>query len=309
MHSKYAAATAALLALSLVPAMAQACACGCDQFDVGGPDMNPAGRGGEAFLEYDYADQSQNWSGDRSAPASQNADKEIRTHFVTAGLKSKLSQDWGVLVEAPIWSRTFRTETDAGTGVDRFSDTALGDMRVVATYTGLSKDQSSGLIVGLKLATGDWKHAGFDRDTEIGTGSTNLLLGGFHSGMLSRDGAWGYYARVLWDKPLAGQGGYLPGQEVTAAAGVSYDMPRFMTAPVHVIPLLQVLASTHARDGGRAANPADTGYTRMLLSPGIELTTDKWGLYADVEVPLYQHVNGNQLTAPVLAKLRASRRF
>jgi hypothetical protein len=31
---------------------------------------------------------------------------------------------------------------------------------------------------------------GIDRDSQIGTGSTDLILGGFHRGMLSGDNAW-----------------------------------------------------------------------------------------------------------------------
>ena len=38
---------------------------------------------------------------------------------------------------------------------------------------------STGLIFGVKLPTGDWKFAGFDRDTEIGSGSTDVLVGGY----------------------------------------------------------------------------------------------------------------------------------
>ncbi len=41
---------------------------------------------------------------------------------------------------------------------------------------------SSGLSLGVKLPTGDWTYPNFDRDTSIGTGTTDLLLGGYHLG-------------------------------------------------------------------------------------------------------------------------------
>jgi hypothetical protein len=76
-----------------------------------------------------------------------------------------------------------------------------------------------------------------------------------------------------------------------------------------VVPVLQLLASARSRDSGANANPVGSGYQRLMISPGIEFTSGRWSIYADAEVPLYQHVNGQQLTAPVLAKLMISRRF
>jgi hypothetical protein len=36
---------------------------------------------------------------------------------------------------------------------------------------------------------------------------------------------------------------------------------------------------------------------------------DAWKLYGDVEIPVFQHVNGNQLIAPAAVKLIASYNF
>ena len=46
-------------------------------------------------------------------------------------------------------------------------------------YTGFSKDMSKGLIFGVKLPTGDYTAANFDRDTQIGTGSTDSSSAAF----------------------------------------------------------------------------------------------------------------------------------
>jgi len=302
------AAAAAAFSLSLAPKIALACACGCDVFDVGGPEMASMGKGGEVFVEYDNLDQSRNWSGDSSAPAADNEDKRVRTHMVNVGVSYSFSPEWSVVIEAPVWNREFHTENDAG-GVDRFNHTAVGDVRLMGIYTGLSKSLSTGLIFGVKLPNGDWKYAHFDRDTQIGTGSTNLLLGAFHTGSLSRDEAWRYFVRALWDKPVASQGGYEPGQEFDAAAGISYDLPQFSNGLVKVVPVLQLLASARARDRGPNADPDSTGYDRLMLSPGVQFLAGRWALYGDVELPIYQHVNGDQLVAPALFKIRASRRF
>ena len=47
----------------------------------------------------------------------------------------------------------------------------------------------------------------------------------------------------------------------------------------------------------------------MLLSPGIEVHLHPVKIYADVELPVYQNVNGNQLVAPALFKLSISYMF
>jgi hypothetical protein len=308
MHSR-AGFAAATLATLLAPGAARACACGCDIFDVGGTQMMPMAKGGEIYVEYNYMDQSRNWSGNSSASAANNSDKEIRTNFLTLGATYTIDQNWGVIVEVPVWNRYFRTENDAGTGVDTFNHTAIGDVRLMGVYTGLSKEMSTGIIFGVKLPTGDWRYAGFDRDTEIGTGSTNLLLGGYHTGALSRDGAWGYFVHALWDFPVATQGGYRPGQEIDAAAGVVYNGWTIDGGRIAISPLLQVLAGARAHDSGPASNSQNSGYERVLLSPGVEVAAGNWKLYGDVELPVYQHVVGNQLTAPALFKVVASRTF
>ena len=60
------------------------------------------------------------------APAQNNDDKQIRTDFYTVGGQVMITPTLGVMVEVPVWNRLFRTENDAGTGVDAFNHTALG---------------------------------------------------------------------------------------------------------------------------------------------------------------------------------------
>ena len=73
--------------------------------------------------------------------------------------------------------------------------------------------------------------------------------------------------------------------------------------------MVQVELSNRERDGGAAADPVNTGYTRVLVSPGVALSVATWKLYADVEIPVSQHINGNQLIAPAAVKLIASYNF
>ncbi len=263
----------------------------------------PMNLGTTLFVEYDFMDQNRNWSGTSSAPASANDDKDIRTHFMTAGGQYRFDDKWAVSVDVPVWNRSFTT--DSGAGLDTFNHTALGDVRVTGVYSGLSDDMSTSLLIGVKLPTGDFRYAGFDRDTEIGGGSSDLLLGLAHAGALTGDGAWTWYGQIIWDKPLLSQGGYMPGSDVNAALGIAYgDLPA--SGGVQITPFLQMIGSNRIKDGGVNANRPNSGYSRVLLSPGIEIAAGKWKAYGDVEFPVYQDVNGNQLTAQRLFKFAVS---
>lgn len=293
-------ASAALLAFSLAPATAFACACGCGIFEVGTSSLFPNDEGGMVYFSYAFLDQRKNWSGTSSAPAAANDDKEVRTHFMAMGGQYMFNREWGVMAEVPMWTRHFET-AESGT-LESFDHTAFGDVRIQAVYTGFSEDMSTGVTFGLKLPTGDDNYANFDRDTQIGTGSTDLLLGIHHSGRLDDEGKWAWFGQATWDQPLASQGGYRPGMEINATAGAYYDsIP--LGATMGLSPMFQVIYSHRDHDSGVNSAPGDSGYDRVLIAPGVELDGGDWRVYADVEVPVYQDVRGNQLIGPEQFKL------
>ncbi|HEY5008484.1 MAG TPA: hypothetical protein VII42_10790 [Caulobacteraceae bacterium] len=301
------AALAATIVLALNPSAARACACGCGVFDVGGDTMIAGDAAHEVFVEYDYLDQTTNWNGAKQAPAANNTDKEIKSNFLVVGGQVMINQDWSLMGELPVTNRAFRT-TDPGMATT-FNDTSLGDIRLMAVYTGLSKDMSTGLIAGVRLPTGDFRAAGFDRDVEIGSGSTDLLLGAYHSGAVGKSETWTYLVQAFADVPLAGQDGYVPGDEVDASAAITYGGWSSKDGKLKLEPLLQLIGSLRAPDHGPAADPDNTGYQRLLISPGVQLVAGNWKLYGDVEFPVAQYVKGNQLIAPEQFKLVLSRSF
>ncbi|MGA2247188.1 MAG: hypothetical protein ABSH48_19530 [Verrucomicrobiota bacterium] len=307
----------------LAPGAAFGCACGCGVFEVGTSSMLPEGPGGMGFLTYAFQDQNQNWSDSSKAPAANNDDKEIRTDFMSAGLQYFFNSSWGVEAELPFAYRNFKTVTanpnvPAGTlaTINWFS---LGDVRIHAIYTGFSPDLSSGLDLGLRLPTGSFSHENayddVDRDSEIGSGSTDILLGGFHRGNLGQNQNFGWFAQAEADLPMLTQADYRPGFELDAAAGVDYH--GFSLGRLKISPLAQVIVSERTRDLGNDAaggandgnNGKNSGYTRVLLSPAIEFHLHPVLLYADVEVPVFAHVTGNQLVAPILFKVNLSYMF
>ncbi|HZP61410.1 MAG TPA: hypothetical protein VFB27_13895 [Opitutaceae bacterium] len=298
-----------VFAVLMAPRPGRACACGCGVFDVGTRSMLPSGSGGMAFLEYDYQDQNRNWSGSSRAPADNNNDKDIRTSFFTAGLQYMFNRKWGLQLGVPYDRRHFETAGDDGNLVS-LNWGALGDIRLQGVYTGFSPDMSTGVTFGLKLPTGDYTHARdfVDRDTEIGTGSTDLLLGGFHRDSLTSDGSWDWFAQAELDLPVLIRDQYRPGLEVDAAAGAYYN--RASIGGVKVAPIGQIVVSERTRDSGaHSADPVASGYQRVLLSPGVEFDFHPFSLYADLEFPVFQHFTGNQLAAPVLCKVIASYMF
>jgi hypothetical protein len=296
----------ALIVLA-TPGISLACACGCGVFGVGGSALFPSGSGGMLSLEYDLADQNRNWSGTSRADPAGNDDKQIRTGFYTARGQFMVDRRWGVVAEVPVWDRTVRA--DDGAGVETIRHTALGDVRVMGLYTGFSPDMSTGVILGAKLPTGDWNHPGLERDTQIGTGSTDLLVGAYHMGAVSKDASWAYFVQAMWERPIAYRADYRVGQEVNASAGIYYNGLAVAGGRVRISPMLQLIASDRAHDGGGEGDAANSGYRRLMVSPGVEINAGAFKLYGDVEIPVYQHVRGEQLTAPAMVKLIASRRF
>jgi len=296
-----------LVAGFLAPGAAWACACGCGVFDVATSSMFPTDAGGTVFLNYDYQDQKHNWSGTSSAPNANNDDQKIETHFVTLGAQYMFNRSWGAQVELPFANRTFDSAGNAAS----LNWTGLGDLRLKAIYTGFSEDLSGGMTLGLKLPTGSFSHTealgDIDRDTQLGSGSTDVLLGGFFRHAVVSDSHWQWFAQAELDVPTLIQGAYRPGLEMDTAAGLDYRGWNWGRAKI--APIVQIIGAVRGHDNGAAAAPADSGYQRILLAPGLEVNCHPVKIYADVEIPVYQNMRGNQLVAPALFKVSVSYMF
>jgi len=310
---------AALFLISLAPSLSWACACGCGVFEVGTASLFPQGSGGQVWLQYEYMDQYIDWRATQPVSATQNNDKYIRTNFMEAGLQYMFNRSWGVMLEVPYWVRDYKGAYQGNNNdIHWFQNNAIGDIRIQGMYTGLSEDMSTGLLMGVKVPSGDWTYPPYDRDTEIGTGSTDLLLGAYHLAtfptklgtlpLTFRDRPFSWYVQVNYNLPLWEQDHYTPGREVDGAVGAYYDFGNL--GPLNELaPTLTFLASDRTRDTGTNANPANSGYTRFLVAPGGEIRLGAIRAYADIEVPIFQNMRGYQLTAPFATKLILSYSF
>lgn len=302
-----------LFNLSLAANTARACACGCGIYEVGTSSMIPTDSGVMAFLEYDYQDQNQNWDGGSKAPAADNNDKDIRTSWYTLGVQDMINRNWGARLELPYEDRHFVT-TGGATGDDTvaLNFRGAGDIRIEGVYTGFSPDLSRGLTFGLKLPTGSYtKNDAFqdiDRDTEIGSGSTDILLGGYDRFGIGSKLRWSGFAQALLDLPVLTQVQYRPGTEFDSAIGASYE--GFRIGRLTIAPIGQIKLSVRTRDtGANSAHPVSSGFERVLAAPGIEFDLHPVKVYADVELPLYYHFTGDQLVAKSLFRLSVSYMF
>ena len=271
-----------------------ACACGCNIFSVGNKWMMAINSGFKFSLQYSYMNQSTNWNNQVSAPAYLNEDKGIRTSFYTMGFQYMPSREWGIMLEVPVWNRYFKTVDEDENPVST-DHSALGDIRITGVYTGLSEDMSTGITLGVKLPTGPIDQSLFDRDTQIGSGSTDILIGGYR---MEQNTNWGWFTQVLFQQPLNSRQGYKPGSSFDVNAGVHYDQ---LLNILPVVPMLQVIGSFRGKDSGINSHPEDTGYQRIYIAPGAEVDLNPaMQLYFDFRIPVSTHVNGYQLVAPSL---------
>ncbi len=319
---------------------ARACACGCSVFDVGGLDLpQEEDHGGRVFLEYWSGDQTQNYVGSSKAAAALNTDKEINSQWINVGFSYNFNRDWGVFVRIPTTNRTLTTDTQTALGIQSYNTKDIGDIEIMGMYTGFFKDLSTGIMFGLKLPTGTFTAPGLDRDSQIGSGSTDFELGAFHRGLLSGDNAWQYFSQIMWRQPFLYQAApdpqgffdgnlgvvqtYYPGLQIDGAAGIVYNNLYHVLGFDKITPLGQVIVSHRDHDTGTGADPYNSGFDRVMLSPGIEFTKviDEANnrvikVYFDIEVPVYYRANAannagteGQLVAPYLIKLVSSYNF
>ncbi len=257
------------------------------------------------FLEYGYVNQNQNWNG--TAPSTgHNNSQEIQTYFLTAGVQYMWNRQWGISAEIPYWTRHFLGKDHTHNTINA-NYGSLGDIRIKAIYTGLSETMSSGILFGLKLPTGSFTEPTISRDTQIGTGSTDLVVGAYHMGHLTADQNWGWVANIQWAQPVLIQADYRPGAEINGVLGIYYE--GWSIGNMAISPVLQLIGTQRWTDSGAQAEPDHSGYQRLLLSPGVEVNMGRWHVYANIGLPIYQNTIGNQLVAPQFFKLNAGYRF
>jgi hypothetical protein len=308
------------LALSLAAPGALACSsCGCTLNSDWSSQGYTTRSGFNLDLRYDYFDQGQLRSGthavDRGALAVPN-EQEIQQGTINRNLT--VGADWspmrtfGVSLLVPYFDRTHTTIAPGDKEVSGSQSSGLGDVRVMARYQGFESDLSVGVQLGVKLPTGridDTFQSGpqagepLDRGLQLGTGTTDLLVGGYAVGALGTDVY--YFANVLWQQPLTSRDRFRPGNGANVTVGL-----RYTALSGGVVPQLQFNARIEDRESGVNADVANSGATLAYLSPGVGFRiAGHVDGFAYIQLPVYQRVNGLQLEPRVLGSVGFRYRF
>jgi len=272
-------------------------------------------------VSYNYLNQNKQRYGTGSAPstlinsqlaAGQEVEDYTKTQTVTASLIYN-DDAWGVSVQLPYVMRshgTYGNTVPLGSSYSTSSDTSIGDIRVVGRYSGLSDDKTSGFIAGIKFPTGN-TNKNFDTGTnagqaldaglQIGTGSTDIILGGYTTGLVHTYGWFlqGTVQHAVATKQALGNLDYRPGDSYALNTGI-----RYAGFGAKVSPMLQLNIIKRQADTGAATVPLDpltnvpvSGGTLAYLAPGVSVRVGGGAsVYGFVQIPIYQNVNSLQLT-------------
>lgn len=289
-------------------------ACGCTLNSDWASQGYAVGAGFRVDFRYDYFDQDDLRTGLGTVDTGTitlPADREIQLQTInrnfTLDLNYSPNLDWGFSLHIPACDRTHSTIAEGDLTPSYSRSAGIGDIIASARYQGFSRDQSWGIQLGVKLPTGrtddrfsSGPRAGepVDRGLQLGTGTTDLLAGAFKFGSFSPK--WGYFAQIMVQFPLDSSKGFRPGDSVNLSAGLRY------TGYERVTPHLQLNLKAEKPETGAEADTANSGATLVYLSPGFTVNLSARGhLYAFVQVPVYQRVDGYQLMPRVLASIGA----
>jgi len=275
--------------------------------------------GARLDLRYEHIDLDQPRHGrDRVAVGQISAhhdEVETRNRNWVATLDWGLTPAWALSLALPYVDRDHHhIHNHRGEQLhDRWSLRGVGDVRVSARYQLVASGAAEaphalGLTFGVKLPTGERDQANAEgavaeRTLQPGTGTTDALIGAWWHGGAPLEG-WSWFARAQAQLPLNTKDAFKPGRQGQIDTGVRRALGN--SAAV----MLQANFLMKARDSGDNAEPADSGQRALFVSPGLSwnVTRDVQA-YAFVQVPVYQKVNGVQLTADWSALAGVSWRF
>ena len=321
MKFRFSAAVALLAFASPGGAMASCGSAFCSvntSWDVQGGSLEPGAR---LDLRYEAITQNQPRTGSRDIGFG-----EIGRHHDEVSTRNRnwvgtfdyaFNADWGMSASAPLVDREhLHIHNHQGQQLPEAWDfRAAGDLRVLARYR-LSSSESrdppaavaQGIQFGLKLPTGKFNVRNgsgeiAERSLQPGTGTTDALLGAYIARSLPlNDLSW--FAQGIAQVPLNAREGYRAGQRVTLDAGLRYDATERWSA------MLQVNAILRARDRGIQAEPEDTGGRAVWISPGASYAVTKdVRAYGFLQLPVFQYVNGVQITAHKAVVIGLNARF
>jgi hypothetical protein len=324
--------------LILPAAGVMACAsCGCSlNTDIGTQGMGMT-EGWTLDVRYDTLNQNKLRSGTKAisqsaaAATGNEVENYTQNNYITGSLDYNNGESWGVTATLPYIMRnhsTFGTYADGDTSPPTPGDGAyssktagIGDIKIIGRYFGFAEQKDWGLQYGVKLPTGARNQTGslvvggqtiVDPGLQAGTGSTDLIVGAYKFGYIGASDNWGYFAQLQYQAAVMVQsvptnapnpdgvygGTYRPGNSANMNLGINYQ------AFEKWVPTLQLNLLNKRVDSGTAADTYATGGTLAYLTPGLLYrATEKTQVYANIQLPVYQNMNGIQLVPSYIASM------
>lgn len=229
-------------------------------------------------------------------------DRELEIFTMPQTLVYGLTEKSSVVLTIPFLSKALDSTTD-GRRASR-GDTGLGDLLLLGKYRVYTRDYPTAtsrfsLVAGTDLPTGQSGDADargkLPRDLQLGSGSTDPVVGTAYTWQ-SLDDEWDAsltytfnttankfefgdvltytvaYQRRVWPITLPERGLYAQWNVVLEANGQWEQQ-----------------AKSH---GGRLDN---TGGHLLFLSPGVQVATKYFVIEGSIQLPVLQHLNGNQV--------------
>jgi len=271
-------------------------------------------------LRYEFIDQDQPRAGRDAVGVGEipRHHDEVRTlnRNLIATLDYGFDAAWGVSFALPVVSRDHRhIHNHHGEKLDEsWHFTRLGDARVLGRYQFPAVQEETGrtrfvgLLFGAKLPTGSFdvtndEGEAAERTLQPGSGTTDAVLGASYREVLpALRSSW--FAQVQVQAPLHSRRNYRPGRQAGIDLGWRYEA----TGRLGLV--VQANYQAKGRDSGDEAEAEDSGSRVLSLSPGATYALDRGAqVYAFVQLPVYQNVNGVQLTADWSAVVGFATRF
>jgi hypothetical protein len=262
-------------------------------------------------LRAEYIQQDQPRAGTRNIDNAGFDEEEKRTinRNYVATLDYAFDQDWGVTVRVPFVIRSHsHILNDTGTPqTESWNFSGIGDAQVVGRFNFFRDEtDNAGLRFGLKLPTGAINETNMDgmpaeRALQPGTGSVDGIVGAYYN---HRVGSATYFVQVNWQSVIHARDEFSAGRQLGVDLGLNYAITPKLSA------LLQLNIVDKARDQGANAEPDLSGARYVSISPGLTYrmltNTQIYGLF---QQPIYQNVNGLQLSSDWSAAVGLSTQF
>jgi hypothetical protein len=258
-------------------------------------------------VRYEYMNQDQPMSGSRKLYVGEivghHDEVSTENRNLVLAFSHNFGKRFGVTISGGVGARDHDHihHHHGATIYDNWKFTELGDVRVMGRYQLLSvanplKPTNGGITFGLKLPTGKFDIANdkgqvAERSMQPGSGTTDLMLGGYYHQRLTALGV-SWFAQGQYQHALNSRDNYKPGAQLGLDVGVRKGIAGNLGL------LVQLNYVRKGADSGSEAEPESSGGRFLYATPGLSYAlTSKQQVYMFYQAPLHRHVTGVQLTA------------